>query len=209
MYRNIIKPTLDFVFSLLLIIVLSPLMLIVAIITLIDLGFPLHNLLREREGKNRKTYIMYKFRTKAMDPDGTTKSNTYTKVSKFLDKTRLNELPQLFNILFGQMSFVGPRPFIPGESEKFEGMIDKKRYMMRPGVTGLAQINGGRSISTARKLEYDVEYYDNMSFWLDLKIIITTIGQILTLDVDKANKKIADEINERNGIPIDDEEEEK
>ena len=197
MYRKIVKPTLDFLFALLLILLLWPLMGIVALITWIDLGLPLHNLLREREGKNKKTYIMYKFRTKALDSDGHTFSNTYTKVSKFIDKTRLNELPQLFNILFGQMSFVGPRPFIPGESDKFKDIIDPKRYMMRPGVTGLAQINGGRSISTKTKLKYDVEYYDNMSFWLDLKIVFITIGELLTFDVDKANKKRAEEINAR------------
>ncbi len=195
MYRKIVKPTLDFIFSLLLIIVLSPIMLIVAIVTFIDLGLPLHNLLREREGKNKKTYIMYKFRTKALDPDGTTNSNTYTKVSRFIDKTRLNELPQLFNILFGQMSFVGPRPFIPGESEQFKDIMHEERYKMKPGVTGLAQINGGRAISIKRKLDYDVEYYNQMSFLLDLKIIVITLGQILTFDVDKANKKRADEIN--------------
>ena len=197
MYRKIVKPTLDFLFALLLILLLWPLMGIVALITWIDLGLPLHNLLREREGKNKKTYIMYKFRTKALDSDGHTFSNTYTKVSRFIDKTRLNELPQLFNILFGQMSFVGPRPFIPGESDKFKDIIDPKRYMMRPGVTGLAQINGGRAISIKRKLEYDVEYYDNMSFWLDVKIIWITLGQLLTFDVDKANKKKAEEINAR------------
>lgn len=195
MYRKIVKPTLDFIFSLLLIIILSPLMLIVAIVTFIDLGLPLHNLLRQREGKNKKTYIMYKFRTKALDPDGTTNSNTYTKISRFIDKTRLNELPQLFNILFGQMSFVGPRPFIPGESEQFNDIMHEERYKMKPGVTGLAQINGGRAISIKRKLDYDVEYYNKMSFLLDLKIILITIGQILTFDVDKANKKKADEIN--------------
>ena len=195
MYRKIVKPTLDFIFSLLLIIVLSPIMLIVAIVTFIDLGLPLHNLLREREGKNKKTYIMYKFRTKALDPDGTTNSNTYTKVSRFIDKTRLNELPQLFNILFGQMSFVGPRPFIPGESEQFNDIMHEERYKMKPGVTGLAQINGGRAISIKRKLDYDVEYYNQMSFLLDLQIIVSTLGQILTFDVDKANKKRADEIN--------------
>ena len=195
MYRKIVKPTLDFIFSLLLIIVLSPIMLIVAIVTFIDLGLPLHNLLREREGKNKKTYIMYKFRTKALDPDGTTNSNTYTKVSRFIDKTRLNELPQLFNILFGQMSFVGPRPFIPGESEQFNDIMHEERYKMKPGVTGLAQINGGRAISIKRKLDYDVEYYNQMSILLDLKIIVITLGQILTFDVDKANKKRADEIN--------------
>lgn len=189
MYRKIVKPVLDFLLSLILIVILSPLLLLITIVTWVDLGLPLHNLIREREGKNKKTYIMYKFRTKALDPDGTTSSNTYTKVSRFIDRTRLNELPQLFNILFGQMSFVGPRPFIPGESDKFKDIIDEKRYMMRPGITGLAQINGGRAITTKRKIEYDVEYYDNMSFWLDLKIVLITISQILTFDVDRTNKK--------------------
>ena len=188
MYRKIVKPTLDFILALLLIILLLPLMGIVAVVTFIDLGWPLHNLLREREGKNKKTYIMYKFRTKELDPDGTTRSNTYTKVSRFMDKTRLNELPQLFNILFGQMSFVGPRPFIPGESDKFKDIMDPKRYMMKPGLTGLAQINGGRALTTKEKIKYDVEYYDNMSLALDVKIVFTTLRRILSFNVDKLNK---------------------
>lgn len=188
MYRKIVKPTLDFVLALLLIILLLPLMGIVAIVTFIDLGLPLHNLLREREGKDKKTYIMYKFRTKALDSDGTTRSNTYTKISRFMDKTRLNELPQLFNILFGQMSFVGPRPFIPGESEKFKDIMNPKRYMMKPGLTGLAQINGWRALTTKEKIKYDVEYYDNMSLALDVKIVFTTLRRILSFNVDKLNK---------------------
>jgi lipopolysaccharide/colanic/teichoic acid biosynthesis glycosyltransferase len=199
MYRKIIKPLLDFVISLILIIVLSPLMLIVMCITFVDLGLPLHNLIREREGKNKKTFIMYKFRTKALDPDGTTNSNTYTKVSRFLDKTRLNELPQLFNVLFGQMSLVGPRPFIPGDSDKFKDIIDEKRYLVRPGMTGLAQINGGRAITSKEKIKYDIEYYDNLSFWLDLKIIVITICQIFCLNVDKKkNNKKAKTKNKKN-----------
>ena len=185
MYRKIFKPLLDFVISFILIIVFLPIMFLVMCITIIDLGFPLYNLLREREGKNRKPYVMYKFRTKVIDSDGTTKSNTYTKISKIIDKTRLNELPQLFNVLLGQMSLVGPRPFIPGESDKFAGMIDEKRYLVKPGITGLAQINGGRWITTKEKLRYDVEYYDNLSFKLDLKIILITIKQILRCNVDK------------------------
>ena len=179
MYKNIVKPTLDFILSLILIILFSPIMLIVMFITMIDLGFPLHNLLREREGKNRKPYIMYKFRTKVIDPDGTTNSDTFTPISRIIDKTRLNELPQLFNVLFGQMSLVGPRPCIPGESDKFKGMIDEKRYLVRPGITGLAQINGGRWITTKDKLRYDIEYYDNLSFKLDFKILVITVLQLL------------------------------
>ena len=189
MYRKYIKRILDIVLSLFLIILLLPLMFLVMCITLIDLGLPLHNLLREREGLHRKPYIMYKFRTKVLDPDGTTNSNTYTKVSNFLDKTRLNELPQLFNVLLGQMSLVGPRPFIPNESEKFKDIIDEKRYLVKPGITGLAQIRGGREITTKEKIQCDIEYYDNLSFWLDLKIILVTLGQIFLFGVDKVRNK--------------------
>lgn len=184
MYRNFVKPLLDFIISFILIIVFSPLMLIVLIITVIDLGFPIHNLIRKREGKNRKTFIMYKFRTKALDKDGTTNSNTYTKVSRFIDKTRLNELPQLFNVLRGQMSLVGPRPFIPYEADEFRDQINEKRYLVRPGLTGLAQVNGGRTISQTKKLEYDAIYYDNMSFMLDLTIILRTIVQTFSKGID-------------------------
>ncbi len=189
MYRKFVKRILDIFLSFILIILLSPIMFIVMCITLIDLGLPLHNLLREREGMYKKTFIMYKFRTKVLDPDGTTKSSTYTKVSSFLDKTRLNELPQLFNVLLGQMSLVGPRPFIPGESDQFKGRISEKRYLVRPGITGLAQISGGREITNKKKFECDVEYYDNLSFLLDLKIVLITIGQVFCVDVDKIRKK--------------------
>lgn len=185
MYRKYVKRFLDIIISLFLIILLSPLMFIVMCITLIDLGLPLHNLLREREGLHRKPYIMYKFRTKVIDPDGTTNSNTYTKVSRFLDRTRLNELPQLFNVLFGQMSLVGPRPFIPNESGKFKDILDEKRYLVKPGMTGLAQIRGGREITTKGKVQCDIEYYDNLSFWLDLKIILITIGQFFNMNIDR------------------------
>lgn len=186
MYRKIVKPILDFILSLFLIIVCSPLMLLVAIITFFNLGLPLHNLLREREGKNRKPYIMFKFRTKVLDPDGTTNSNTFTNVSRFIDRTRLNELPQLFNVLLGQMSLVGPRPFIPGESEQFKDILDEKRYLLKPGITGLAQVSGGRSITTKAKLQYDVEYYDNLNLWLDVKILFKTLIQVLKFNIDES-----------------------
>lgn len=184
MYRNYIKPALDFIVSLFLILLLWPIMAIVAVITYIDLGTPVYNVIRKREGKNRKTFIMYKFRTKKL---GTEHNPEYTKVSKIIDTLRLNELPQLFNVLKGEMSLVGPRPFIPGDSLP-EGKIDPKRYMMKPGITGLAQVNGGREITHKKKLEYDVYYYDNMSFMLDLKIIIKTYFRLLEIRVDDVKR---------------------
>ncbi len=173
MYRKYIKRLLDIIFSFILILILWPLMIVVGIITFLSLGFPLFNYRREREGKNKKTYIMYKFRTKYKDQQGCTDHDKYNNVSRVIDKLRLNEILQLFNILKGDMSFVGPRPFIPGDKLP-PGDISPKRYMVRPGVTGLSQINGGRFLSHKEKLKYDEIYYDNLSFMLDLKIILMT-----------------------------------
>ncbi len=186
MYRKFFKPLLDFILSLILILLLWPIMLIVAIITYIDLGTPIYNTIRKREGKNRKTYIMYKFRTKKL---GTEYNPQYTKVSKIIDRLRLNELPQLFNVLKGEMSLVGPRPFIPGEVLP-DGKISQKRYMIRPGITGLAQVSGGRGITHEEKLKYDEIYYDNMSFWLDFKIVCKTILELLELNVDNGTNEL-------------------
>ena len=169
MYKNFIKRILDLIISLILFIILLPIIILTYLVTLINLGLPVHNIVREREGLNEKTFIMYKIRTKKL-PD----NNDYTKVSKIIDRLRLNELPQLINVIKGDMSLVGPRPFIPNDKLP-KGKISDKRYLVRPGITGLAQVNGGRSITHKKKLEYDVMYYDNLSFLLDLKIIFKTI----------------------------------
>lgn len=170
MYKYI-KRFLDIVFSSILILLTWPLMIIVGLITYINLGKPLFNVRREREGLNKKTFIMYKFRTKVITNDGT---NKYTKVSKVIDRLRLNEILQLFNILKGDMSFIGPRPFIPGD-KLYPGEISYKRYLVRPGITGLAQVNGGRHIKHKTKLMYDEVYYDNFGFIQDVKILFLTV----------------------------------
>lgn len=184
MYRNFIKPILDFVISLVLLLVLWPIILIVMLITYINLGSPIYNKFRQREGKNKKTFIMYKIRTKIYLNDENGYIEKYTKTSRFIDRLRLNELPQLINVLKGEMSLVGPRPFIPGEELPY-GDIDSKRYMVRPGLTGLAQVSGGRNITHKQKLKYDVDYYDNMSLWLDIKIIIKTVYLLIKNSVDE------------------------
>lgn len=184
MYRNVVKPTLDFIIALILLCILWPVIILVVILTAIDLGTPIYNRLRLREGKNKKTFLMYKIRTKTLPNKKNNYTEEYTKISKIIDRLRLNELPQLFNILKGDMSIVGPRPFIPGDKLP-EGEIDPKRYKVRPGLTGLAQVNGGRAISHKQKLQYDVVYYDNMSFLLDLKIVLKTIVQIIFRVLDK------------------------
>ena len=181
MYRKYVKSTIDIIIALILILLLWPLILIIAIITYVDLGTPIWNVRRRREGKNKKIYIMYKFRTKKINKEG---KEVYTKASRIIDKFRLNELPQLFNVLKGDMALVGPRPFIP-DDDLPEGEVSPKRYFVKPGMTGLAQVNGGRCITHKQKLEYDVKYYDNMSFLLDLEIVIKTIGEILFNGLDK------------------------
>lgn len=170
MYRKYIKRLLDIIFSFIFIVILSPLFLITGLLIWIELGFPIF-FLQLREGKSKKAYTIYKFRT--MVPDTSLGRNErMTKITAFLDKYKFNELPQLFNVLKGDMSLVGPRPFIPGEV--LPKAPEKERYYVRPGMTGLAQVNGGRHLSHDKKLEYDVIYYEKLSFWLDLKIILLT-----------------------------------
>ena len=184
MYKNYIKPVLDFVIALILFVALLPVMLITIIVTVIDLGFPVYNRLRKREGKNKKPFIMYKIRTKTIPTKSNGYKEEYTRISRLIDRCRLNEIPQLINVIKGDMSLVGPRPFIPDEKLP-EGKINEKRYKVRPGITGLAQVNGGRSITHKEKLRYDEIYYDNLSFKLDVKIIFKTVYQLIFHKLDE------------------------
>jgi len=184
MYKNYIKPLLDFVIALILFIILLPVMLITIIVTIVDLGFPVYNRLRKREGKNKKTFIMYKIRTKTNPTKANGYKEEYTRISSVIDRFRLNEIPQLINVIKGDMSLVGPRPFIPGEQLP-EGTISEKRYKVRPGITGLAQVNGGRAITHKAKLKYDEIYYDNLSFKMDVKIILKTICGVMFHKLDE------------------------
>lgn len=169
MYKKFFKRFLDVIFSLILIVILSPLILITYLITLLHIGKPIFDIRFPREGKNKKPFYMLKFRTRVYDTGDIW--GRKTKLSYIIDKFKLNELPQLFNILVGDMSFVGPRAFICGEDLP-EGRISKKRYLVRPGVTGLFQVSDLKYHK--EKLKCDIEYYDNLSFMLDLKILLKT-----------------------------------
>ncbi|MDD4706235.1 MAG: sugar transferase [Bacilli bacterium] len=173
MYRKYVKRICDIILALILIIITLPIMLITGIIIYFNLGMPIFYEVTPREGRYRKPFQMYKFRTKTLNTRGMPDYIRYTKISKILDITRINELPQLFNILKGDMSFVGPRPFIINEKLP-PGKISNKRYLLKPGVTGLAQASGAQTISHKDKLKYDEIYYDKISFWYDLKIIFKT-----------------------------------
>ena len=181
MYKKYIKQIIDTIIATILFIILLPLIIIVLIITFIDLGLPIHNTLRYREGKNKKTYIMYKIRTKKLGMEYVTDGTEYTRISYIIDRLRLNEIPQLINVIKGDMALVGPRPFIPKDTLP-KDKIPKERYLVKPGLTGLAQVNGGRNITHKQKLEYDVIYYNNISFLYDLKIILKTPKSLLRKD---------------------------
>lgn len=173
MYKKYFKRIIDFIFSLLLIIILLPLFIFIYIILLITLKNDII-FKQVRIGKNKKNYTMYKFRTMINDtsiPD----KDRITKFGKILRNSSLDELPQLFNVLKGDMSLVGPRPFIKGEILPKNVNIDDIRYSVKPGITGYAQVHGKRNLSHKMKIYYDCEYTKKMSFILDMKILFSTI----------------------------------
>jgi len=168
--------------SLIVTIILLPIFAIIAIaIKLSSKGPAIFR--QERVGKNGKSFIFYKFRTMKLeaDPFGPSPKAAddlrLTKVGKLLREYSLDELPQLFNVLKGDMSIVGPRPLYISQMAEWDER-QKKRLLVKPGLTGLAQISGRGELTREEKLELDVKYVETAGFWLDLKIILTTIAQV-------------------------------
>lgn len=184
LYPNYIKRILDVVISFCAIIIFSPVLLIVAIMVKIKLGSPII-FKQARPGKNEKIFNMYKFRTMTdeRDENGKLLSDEIrlTEFGKMLRKTSLDELPELFNILRGDMSIVGPRPQLVKDMV-FMTPEQRYRHTVRQGLTGLAQVNGRNAIEWEDKLEYDLEYIKNISFFNDMKIIVATIMSVLKKD---------------------------
>ena len=189
MYK-VFKRLMDFIFALLLLVVASGPMIIIAISIKIDSKGPVF-FKQERSGKNGKVFKLYKFRTMVANNDvrDLSCSDKITKVGKFLRRTSLDELGQLFNILKGQMSFIGPRAWIP---EYFENMIEpyKHRYDVLPGITGLAQASGRNNLSITDKINYDLEYVNHISLKYDIKIIFLTIKTIFSDEGESAGKQV-------------------
>lgn len=195
-YRNYGKRIVDIILSLLASFFLAPLLLIIGILVYFKLGSPIL-FTQERPGKDGKIFKLYKFRTMTDETDEEDQllpdSVRLTKFGKFLRSTSLDELPELWNILIGDMSIVGPRPllveYLPLYNEQ-----QKRRHEVRPGLTGYAQVNGRNAISWEEKFNYDVEYIDKMNFILDTKIILKTIKQVLIKDGISSETSVTMEI---------------
>ena len=197
MYKVVVKRVIDFVGALLLLIVLSPIMLIVGIAIKLDSKGPAF-FVQPRSGKNGKVFHMYKFRSMTADNDvhDFKQENKLTKVGSFIRKTSLDELPQLINILKGEMSFIGPRPWIEDYSKYFTDN-QKRRLEVLPGITGLAQASGRNGLSVKEKINLDIEYVDNLTFLMDIKVIIGTVKTVLSkADAELSKSGIENELDE-------------
>lgn len=180
-YKRYFKRPMDIILSLFGIIVLSPLMIIIAILVRIKLGSPII-FKQKRPGLNEKIFTLYKFRTMTDERDENGEllpdSARLTKFGRFLRSTSLDELPELFNILKGNMSVIGPRPllvqYLPLYNE-----YQKHRHDVRPGLSGWAQVNGRNAISWEDKFDLDFEYVNNVSFLFDWQIIFLTIKKVI------------------------------
>lgn len=181
MYGMFIKRWLDFLLSLIGVVLLSPVFIVLALLVRIKLGSPVL-FKQERPGKNEKIFTLCKFRTMTDKRDGEGNllpdSERLTKFGKLLRATSLDELPELFNILKGDMSIIGPRPllvsYLPYYTEE-----EKLRHTVRPGLTGLAQVSGRNFIDWDKRMEKDVEYVKNLSFRMDIKVLWMTVMTVL------------------------------
>lgn len=194
---TIIKRIIDFILSFLALIILSPIFLILAILIKLDSKGPVL-FKQERIGKNKKHFKIYKFRTMKTDTPKDTPTHLLnnpdiyiTKLGKFLRKTSLDELPQIINILKGEMSIIGPRPALWNQEDLIQKRDEYNVNSIRPGLTGLAQVNGRDELPIDKKAEYDGEYVKNMSFILDVKIFFKTIINVFKKEgiVEGKNKK--------------------
>ena len=180
LYRRLIKPFFDFLISFIVFIILLPLFLIVTILLfIVNNGRPFF--FQPRPGLHGKIFEVIKFKTMNDKTDQTKKllpdSERLTGIGKFIRKTSLDEIPQLLNVIKGDMSLVGPRPLLVEYLPLYDE-VQKRRHDVKPGITGWAQVNGRNTISWEKKFEYDVWYVNHVSFLLDVKILFLTIKKV-------------------------------
>ena len=172
-----IKRLFDIFFSIIVVLILSPLFFIITLAILIIDGRPIF-FLQKRSGKNKISFKFIKFRT-MNDNYEIKEMHRITPLGNFLRRTSLDELPSFFNVLIGDMSVVGPRPLLEIYLQRFSE-FQIRRLEIKPGITGLAQVNGRNNLSWDKKFNFDVKYVENQSFILDIKIILKTVKQVLT-----------------------------
>ena len=181
MYTSVIKPFLDFISALIGLVLLSPIFLIVTLFLMVaNNGKPFFFQLRP--GKNSKIFKIVKFKTMNDKKDAVgnllSDAERLTPIGAFVRRTSLDEIPQLFNVLKGDMSIIGPRPLLTTYMHLYSD-FQNRRHEVKPGITGWAQVNGRNGIAWDKKFEYDVWYVDHISFILDLKILFKTIQKVL------------------------------
>ena len=194
-FYGVVKRILDLIFAILLLAVLAPIFLIIAIMIKIDSPGPVL-FKQERVGKHGKVFKILKFRSMVSDNDmrDTSCEDRCTKIGAILRRTSLDELPQLLNVIMGQMSFVGPRPWVV---EYWTNMNEEERERGRvlPGITGLAQVKGRNGISIFQKIEYDLTYVANYSLKQDIKVIMMTVATIMSgADVDAGKEGVMNDV---------------
>lgn len=181
MYKTFVKPTFDFLAALLGLVVLSPLFFLVLVLLAIAHKGRVF-FVQKRPGKDEKIFRIIKFKTmndrRDTRGDLLPDADRLTTVGNLVRKTSLDELPQLINVLKGDMSLVGPRPLLPDYLHLYND-FQRRRHLVKPGITGWAQVNGRNAISWQQKFEFDVEYVEKQSFWLDLKILFKTLIKVV------------------------------
>lgn len=184
-FDRFLKRIFDLIISLIILLIISPLLIACAIAVKLTSKGPVF-FLQERIGEGGKAFTIYKFRTMEVDAEKkglgylvTKEDSRITSVGQFLRRWSIDEFPQLFNVLRGEMSLVGPRPTLGYQVEQYDD-FQKRRLEMPPGMTGLATIKGRNLLSWNERIEYDVWYVDNYTFWLDIRIILATFGTILS-----------------------------
>lgn len=195
MYQDYLKRFLDFICALLALILLSPIFLVIAVLIYIYTG---NNpfFYQKRPGKGERIFTIIKFKTMNDKRDNIgnllSDEERLTGIGKLIRKTSLDEIPQLFNVLLGDMSFVGPRPLLP-EYLSLYTIEENKRHDVRPGITGWAQVNGRNIITWKKKLALDIYYVDNLNIILDIKIFLLTLVKVVKSEGVSSNSHITKE----------------
>ena len=182
MYKHFFKRVLDFCISLIALICISPILLVVTVwLHFANKGAGAF-FFQKRVGKNGKFFKIYKYKSMTDERDADGKllpdAQRLTKVGRFVRSTSIDELPQLFNVLKGEMALIGPRP-LPVNYYPYYNEVEQHRHDVRPGITGWAQVNGRKNVTWPQKLAYDVEYVEKLSFMMDMKIFWLTIYKVL------------------------------